>query len=330
MRTLSRHCVTILGILLSTYTASSFAAAPVCADYSLGESRSFSTREGVGARYVAQRTSESDYTVYINLAFKNHEDAMKKKVNQCLAEAQKIGLGPKGQNIRLKLFDPTTDLVPTPKVSFINVRKEGARENSETYFLTSDCRTVYHEMLHVAGLVDEYEERLRSIGATGQGPAYDCRAKSDSLMGSSFLDNTVEQFKPDGLALQCGCLRSNDADTCSKAMDAAVEASKKQRLTTCPDGLDQLGGNPYKGITFPPGKSYDDYRNFPLINTHLLAVTPLRPAHIRKLLWPECAEKNRIYDACTANAYKTSVKNGGKGCLEMPQICSSESTWLEF
>lgn len=53
-----------------------------------------------------------------------------------------------------------------------------------------------------------------------------------------------------------------------------------------------------------------------------LSVFPLKPAHIRKLIYPNCIEKNKFYDLCTADAYK-SRKNVKSCNKDKYQICSS-------
>lgn len=57
--------------------------------------------------------------------------------------------------------------------------------------------------------------------------------------------------------------------------------------------------------------------------------TPLRPAHIRQLLWPTCKSLNITYRACVKNAYATSKNAGGAGCYDVPAVCSTFNEWLK-
>jgi hypothetical protein len=56
-------------------------------------------------------------------------------------------------------------------------------------------------------------------------------------------------------------------------------------------------------------------------------VLPLRPAHLRQLIFPECAEKNPLYLGCIKNAYVTS--NSLNQCPAAPPECASPNAWLE-
>ncbi len=56
-------------------------------------------------------------------------------------------------------------------------------------------------------------------------------------------------------------------------------------------------------------------------------LAPLRPAHLRQLLFPSCTERNPVYKACISNAYRSvgTIFN----CNPAPAVCGEKNTWLE-
>lgn len=54
---------------------------------------------------------------------------------------------------------------------------------------------------------------------------------------------------------------------------------------------------------------------------------PLRPAHFRKILYPDCVTKNRVYDICTAEAYLTPPP--GHQCLRDTYTICNTPHWLD-
>ncbi len=68
-------------------------------------------------------------------------------------------------------------------------------------------------------------------------------------------------------------------------------------------------------------------RYFPLTNADGSPKAPLRPAHIRQILFPSCTERNPVYKACISNAYRSvgTILN----CTPAPAVCGEKNTWLE-
>lgn len=54
------------------------------------------------------------------------------------------------------------------------------------------------------------------------------------------------------------------------------------------------------------------------------AMAPLKPAHLRKILYPNCIGKNRSYDLCTEDAYKAK-SNQGLCNKEKYEVCGSSA-----
>jgi hypothetical protein len=184
-------------ILFFHFVPQTFAAKNACNDYAIGESRLFSPTSDTPVHYAIQKDSATSFTVYVNLDLGNDEN-MRTQINTCLAEFNQVGFGTPDNNIFLKLYDPSETQVPKPKAIHIHVHEHLERANSSNYEESMGCRAIAHEMFHSAGLVDEYAEtwiaiesntywngeRISEKGALlGLPAAYDCRAKSTSLMG---------------------------------------------------------------------------------------------------------------------------------------------------
>lgn len=60
---------------------------------------------------------------------------------------------------------------------------------------------------------------------------------------------------------------------------------------------------------------------------HGSSLAPLRPAHLRQLLYPSCAERNPVYKACISSAYRSvgTIFN----CNPAPAVCGEKNVWLE-
>ncbi len=190
-------------------STAAFAGQDYCKPYAMGESRSVMDQTlsglfgGNTVSYLVTRNSKNDYTVSFNLEFWDHdpsdskriyenetEKKLRKRVAQCFQQASDAGLGDGQTRIRLHLVDES-ESGPRPGKVMINLNSErGFRSNSRNYSSDADCRTIVHEAFHLTGLLDEYYEPViekflffyRSNPGT-RTPAFDCRARSSSLMG---------------------------------------------------------------------------------------------------------------------------------------------------
>lgn len=100
---------------------------------------------------------------------------------------------PENKNIQIRLISEP-NLISSPNI--INVRKDyhgKERTNSRTYNLGVSCGTVIHEVLHLTGLIDEYEEIYNPSSKDSY--QYQCRrlGPEDSVMAnhSQAINNSV-------------------------------------------------------------------------------------------------------------------------------------------
>lgn len=141
-----------------------------------------------GSNFALKREELNKYSARISLAFKPESKAaeMQKKINECFARANKLLKMPNGESLKLQFVTPTEAKKPpeTP-VHAAELKDPGAYpfDTSHLPDLTQSsdaCPTLIHEMMHILGLIDEYD-----YAAHAKMPApYNCSALGppESLM----------------------------------------------------------------------------------------------------------------------------------------------------
>ncbi len=159
-------------------------------------------------KYQLERINESEYKIKFNIVFKDdpktkiystkaraYSFVWRKFANECLAKLGNKIKGPNGEILKLEV-EESVDISTVPQI-VVNL-KDAGRAHSREWIKDMPCATVVHELLHVTGLVDEYEEKQIGIKLnpkTGKYsyvkvdadlPAYDCRvwAQSPAIMSS--------------------------------------------------------------------------------------------------------------------------------------------------
>jgi hypothetical protein len=145
---------------------------------------------------------EKQYEMVFNLNFTANPDAtvtpaaMLDRVRSCLDAARPGLRGPGGEQLNLIAVSPAQanrmgDVKP-PKID-ITIIKPGERGDAQRYSSSFNCATIVHELLHFAGLCDEYLDNGDDVNAS------DCRAMGpgDSVMGEGMqiaFDDSVGEF----------------------------------------------------------------------------------------------------------------------------------------
>ncbi|MFN9110011.1 MAG: hypothetical protein ACK5XN_08075, partial [Bacteroidota bacterium] len=115
-------------------------------------------------------------------------EVMLKRVQNCLALASAAMVGPGGQKIAMYAVGPDgantlrSQGVRPPPIQ-INIIESKSRGNADNYASDFNCATITHELMHYAGLCDEYRETGSDGGGANAGS---CRAlgAGDSLMSA--------------------------------------------------------------------------------------------------------------------------------------------------
>ncbi len=131
---------------------------------------------------------EKQYEMVFNLKFTANPDAtvtpaaMLDRVRSCLDAARPGLRGPGGEQLNLIAVSPTQaqamGSVKPPEIE-ITIVKPGERGDAQKYSSDFNCATIVHELLHFAGLCDEYKDNGEDVNAS------ECRAMGpgDSMMG---------------------------------------------------------------------------------------------------------------------------------------------------
>ena len=146
-----------------------------CFELNTDESRVVNNSlNGVTQKYTVRRDSPKSYTASFNLNFFNSESSgdrqvtgaekenMVDHVRNCVADNNKYLKDDRGNSLNLEILIPeeTAELprsVRPPQVN-IGIDFENTRAHSKRYTSDIECSTVIHEILHLTGLYDEYEE----------------------------------------------------------------------------------------------------------------------------------------------------------------------------
>lgn len=146
-----------------------------CMDLNPGQNKvvnrnAFTSPTGTRMKYALKRIDKRNYLATLNLNFvdkfsgdKVTSEIMHTRVKQCLRGMGKFMNSSDNRNINFSILTNTEaqsidELERPPRID-INISESGGRANSMTYPSQIDCPTITHEVMHLLGLVDEYEEK---------------------------------------------------------------------------------------------------------------------------------------------------------------------------
>ncbi len=138
--------------------------------------------------YLLTRKPDGNHQVLLNLNFKKgsgsiQPEVMMQRTKECLVEASPFMKGPNGELIELVALTPDEiKKLPRkqrPKENNISIEKADFGTNAAQYAESVQCPTIVHEVLHLMGLCDEYEETRSKYG-----DMWNCRvvSKAPSIM----------------------------------------------------------------------------------------------------------------------------------------------------
>lgn len=200
--------------------------------------------------YKLTRNSEKDFTIEINpliYAINNQKNEsiwsfverssasqakMMKKINECMEMYQPYLKGPDGESLKIVASNRDKQIDRSP----IHILSPGMREHSEGYKDNIDCPTVLHEVLHLLGLADEYEEtslgyniepktgRVIQVENGGELKAYDCRVLGPENSVMSNQHAAIKALFPSAKLeyIMCECKKSDSQDDCGKKVRQAL------------------------------------------------------------------------------------------------------------
>lgn len=303
-------------------------------------------------KYKITRHIGDNYEVALNLKFLDAlkdpkglngsfnpdlNNKMKRKIQGCLNIANKAMTAPGGKRLTIRLTGDRENNPRPPEVPIL-VGPADLRATSQRYNSTIDCPTVMHEVMHLLGLCDEYQESTmgyvvdKQTGAItwsdkdAQIHAFDCRAvgQPHSLMRNNW-DAYMNVFgalsSPNLIHCEClsqsckvqlrtGLLRAGPDHACPTGSrlrftpaDATSDPLLEHNLRYTRNGVYSDGGDKFTvagGLDPIPGRSL------------------LMPAHFEAIVNPGC-RTNFEYYQCAVDAYSTSTQNRGQGCQLAPR-----------
>ncbi len=338
----------------------------------------------VESRYRLQRTSTNEYRISFNIDFYEENDSdldskttyrndayryvWRRLANECLQRLGDSVRGPNGEILKMNVV--TEDKGSKVPKTEIQLNSEDQRAHSHAWSKNMDCATITHELLHLAGLVDEYKETesgyikikkkdkevfvWRKKGA--EFPGYDCRkiaTESNIMSSESEHWNNVFGLQPKWnhkvqfceCESEAACKTYFDSkkelydeimslDSSEKDLIAKKEAEYNKVLNTCPVGFSinqNLTFNFQSNSDEAAIIGFNDNKNQIEITPEMWQkivmikeISPLEPVKMKSIfnekqwnaiIFPGCLAKNKEYYQDSANAYRTSVQNHGKGCL---------------
>lgn len=195
-----------------------------CLELQLGEEKVIHSDTGINQSYKVRRDSDGSYSVPLTLKFFPDEDYdgpvskgevsdyYMSYVQKCMKKANTKMLGPNGEKLNIVISKASeTDTCSAADTKNILIGSRDLRSNSGKYKSDINCPTITHEILHLLGLCDEYQESSKGFyvdSRTGEvkgetsdfnkeksvndkdhefKPAYDCRVTHpDSIMSHQF------------------------------------------------------------------------------------------------------------------------------------------------
>jgi hypothetical protein len=211
-------------------------------------------------------------------------------------------------------------LTEDPKIpkNTIWIKNQNTRSQDNSYASLIDCPTMIHEILHLFGLVDEYEEKLDGT--------YNCRAigPAGSVMHSQGLATMDSVPTTQYEYVSCAC-KGNQRQCDDEIRKAQGQESAWDE---CPSSYTRREGQGLFAFDKKPGINYFGGSVVLAKTVRAIKVNKpkndslLRPAHFRMITDPLCEKRNSAYLKCAKNAYATS------NCKQAPAGCDG-SNWLE-
>jgi hypothetical protein len=146
-----------------------------CSEVKVGDQKLVASNKLTTSQYyLLERKSDKKYTVKLNLDFitssqiggeiDKSTNEMKDFVRGCADKFNPYLKDPLGRSLQIEVLSPddfkNKPKFETPERLSISLKPAGSRSHSRGYATDIPCETVIHELMHLMGLVDEYEEKV--------------------------------------------------------------------------------------------------------------------------------------------------------------------------
>lgn len=307
---------------------------------------------GVKSNYLIHRKSKNSYEIQIPLNIYDDnfrgavaklfglsktatEAEMEKAIKYCTSHFSNYLKGPSGERVSIKpiLSKDKKSIWHWGLETDVSIKDPNYRSHSKAYESDIDCQTILHELLHLTGLVDEYQEN-DNAERSKSGKLYDCRAlgpdesiMSDQHMGFALAKATKESEGEKVFKVS--------AEVCGKRLNPPPDLSETCLWYTNEKFIfrnhvqikDFLLRESSRRLDFDPAVPLKvRFRKVEQLE-EIKPYSPLLPAHFRAMIYPGCKRKNSLYYKCAKFAYKTSSSESNLDC-NLPIECRNYD-WLK-
>ncbi len=293
-------------------------------------------------RYLVQKVSLDEHVItmpitIISSEFSNKEKFYQsveyknlvQKIDQCINKMN-INLSTNEKQIITLKAKVLTDAESHLQAVSITYSKQG-HPTSHRYTENMTCSTITHELLHLTGLVDEYEDYIGLLQTGDQqffGQKYSCRSTTlkDSIMSSpshAFEKMTSKRFKVEIEYFLKGQSEKIHLEVKIPNLKDESFGNQKSRATTrAIENFRQI-------IELTEGREVAEKILIKKITIQLhpesLTRAGLFPGHLRSILHPNCKSKSETYYTCARFAY---LAGDQPQCVAKPKICLSQA-WIQ-
>ena len=257
-----------------------------CLELNPGAEKKITSGTGSERSYVLTRNLDGSYTIPLVMSFapyekydqagqpsnKNYDGdipkdqvpmAYREKVQKCLQQASQKLTGPNGEQLQIEIKDPSENkncgLGPHHK---IYIKSKDTISSSQDYAADESCSGIIHEVLHLLGLRDEYQEietvnvdtetgkivwsnENKSPDATYlEGSRYDCRVVNiySIMSGDAVVWEDLMVEGKEGSLLNHGqwsAILYGDCPARNQAFNACSQLSRKHSIVESTRCLEQ-------------------------------------------------------------------------------------------
>lgn len=300
----------------------------------------FNNRTGLPANYILTKTGNKQYEIQIGINLKEPlwislanqfkkmpepdlKKQMTEKIQKCASQAADLLKGPNGEELSLRpmMSDVEKKSMPMLFSNSVSIEKDqNFRSHSHAYQKDIGCEVIIHELLHLTGLVDEYNEQDLSVISQG-GMKFDCRVKGPitSVMFNHRL--AYESVTDPERELRAKSSFYIEGQWCS---EDNLCIKKELRI---------INENQNRSVLLQQYKQYYSAQSNVRLDESSVKIEKwikkqnpqsiLEPAHFRAIVYPGCQLKNALYYKCAQQAYRTSVKSTNLGPFTLEKNCNT-------
>ena len=216
----------------------------VCRELNPGEEKIINPFNLLGKPYIVKREQDGSYSISLNMAFtagENYDGSVPEeqvpehymnKVQECLRQANSKMLGPNGEKLNINIQPPENNVCEQAETRQIKIMSENNRSNAGAYAADINCSTITHEVLHLFGLCDEYDEKDRDHYVSSEALEAGEIIKGEEGVFARFLQDLRVLFGDYEFASTYRCrfvdedsIMSNDKERWEKVFQEGIHSS---------------------------------------------------------------------------------------------------------